>query len=87
MSEFLDDGAPVPSESEPETHPVMEAINRLEGVMSENEQTLKAALHSLRTTVVEQYQRTTQRLDAHARELRRIKEHIHLTDPPPTDGL
>jgi hypothetical protein len=84
--------AGVPEIEAPSTEPeelgaVFDAIEQVRRASEEHNRTIGTALNSLRTTVLEHYDRTTRRLDAHADEIRRIKIHIGLADRPSSDGL
>jgi hypothetical protein len=70
-----------------ELKPVFDAIDSVRRSSEEHNRTIATALTDLRTLVLEHYHRTTSRLDQHARELRRIKQHVGISEPPPHDGL
>lgn len=72
----------------PEEFPlrVTAALDRLEGIVEENERTIKSAISSLRTMVLQHYHAVQARLDDHARDLARIRDALGLAPLPPVDS-
>jgi hypothetical protein len=65
-----------------ELRPVLEAVGTLEATIEHEAATLKKALHSLRDTVLEHYQRMTERGDRQDRRLDRLERHLGLSPLP-----
>lgn len=68
--------------NDPEEFPlrISAAIDRLEGVVEENERTIKSAISGLRSLVLEHYAAVQSRLDWHARRIQRLEDGAGL--PP-----
>lgn len=71
------------SDTDPdELRPVMDAIDELEVNVEREMSTIRGALHSLRSIVLEHYQRMARRGDRQDRRLDRIEKHLGLPELP-----
>lgn len=66
--------------------PILAAVDHLQGVVDENDRTIKSALLSLKTLIVQHYHATQSRLDDHARQLRRLNDMHALPPLEPDDA-
>jgi hypothetical protein len=60
--------------------PILAGLDRLEGVVDEQDRTIKAAITALRQTMIDHYTAVQTRVDDHARRIQRI-EGLLLLDP------
>lgn len=71
-----------------ELEPVFRAIADVQAASEEQTRTIGKALTSLRTTVLEHYERTTKRVDEHAKRIRALEQHVGIEPVAPrADGL
>lgn len=73
---------------------LMDAFSRLEKVFDAETTMTRAAIQTVRDLVIEHYQRTTERVDAHARklrkhdkELRELQQRLGIAIEEADDGL